>query len=143
VENAHLTTISAKDSKKGLLLYGLKIAKGVFKEEFFHEDRNVIEKWAFAMDSWVIKTGFSSLYNNVKTLGKGNFARVQLVENKANKSLVAVKIFDKKLIANDKLEKVIPTSHQFFEFFNGDNGLVCLMSALNQREIFLGSRRVF
>lgn len=107
VENAHLTTISAKDAKKGLLLYGLKLVKGTLKEEFFHEDRSVIEKWAFAMDSWIIKTGFSSLYSNVKTLGKGNFARVQLVENKATKQLSAVKIFDKKLISSDKLEKVL------------------------------------
>lgn len=106
VENAHLTTISAKDKKKDLLLYGMKIVKGEFKEEFFSEEERVIQKWAIAMNPFVVKTGFSSLYSNIKTLGKGNFARVQLVENKATKDRFAVKIFDKKLISSDKLEKV-------------------------------------
>lgn len=107
VENTHLTTISAKDKKKDLLLYGLKLVKGEFKEEFFNEEERVIQKWAIAMNTFVVKTGFSMLYSNIKTLGKGNFARVQLVENKATKDQFAVKIFDKKLITSDKLEKVL------------------------------------
>ena len=57
------------------------------------------------------------LYSNVKTLGKGNFARVQLVENKATSERFAVKIFDKKLIASDKLEKVFLLNLTFAHSF--------------------------
>lgn len=45
-------------------------------------------------------------YENVKVLGQGNFAKVFLVKKKADQQLYAAKVFDKKAISNETLEKV-------------------------------------
>lgn len=49
---------------------------------------------------------FGLFYENVKVLGQGNFAKVFLVKRKSDDKEYAAKVFDKKAILSDPLEKV-------------------------------------
>ena len=50
---------------------------------------------------------FGLFYENIKVLGQGNFAKVFLVKRKSDNQECAVKVFDKKAIMTDELEKVV------------------------------------
>ncbi len=44
-------------------------------------------------------------FKSIKVLGKGNFAKVFLVSRKSDDKNYAVKVYDKKVIFKDPLEK--------------------------------------
>lgn len=76
----------------------------------------------------------------MKSLGKGNFAQVFLVRRKADKRQFAAKIFEKKNIMNDDLEKKClryelnlmrkidhPKIMRTHEIYEGENYIYCVI----------------
>lgn len=55
----------------------------------------MIEKWYKKLIKYCILTKFRYYFISKKVLGRGNFAKVFLVEEKETKKEYAVKIFDK------------------------------------------------
>jgi hypothetical protein len=72
---------SANNKEKKIMLFGFKLSKHTFRDEFYHEDKHLIEKWGKMMSRFVILTNFGDNFSNIKTLGKGNFARVEKLLN--------------------------------------------------------------
>ena len=70
------------------------------------EDEDQAKKWLSLLKRFCILSQFGLAYENVKVLGQGNFAKVFLVKKKSDQQLYATKVFDKKAITNETLEKV-------------------------------------
>lgn len=88
--------------------FGIRIIKNKNYEDILSEDETVIKKWFELFKRFCILSQFGMAYENVKVLGEGNFAKVFLVKRKSDKQLFAAKVFDKKAIVSDELEKVCP-----------------------------------
>lgn len=86
--------------------YGLRIIKNKNYEDILSEDQGLINKWFEYLKRYCILSQFGMAYENVKVLGQGNFAKVFLVKRKSDGVQFAAKVFDKKAICSDELEKV-------------------------------------
>jgi len=64
-------------------------------EEIFSPDYEKIMRWFEALKRFCVLSRFREYFSSIKVLGKGNFAKVFMVEEKSNKRQFAVKIFDK------------------------------------------------
>lgn len=84
----------------------LRFIKGKTYEEIFHEDPKTIETWFDKLKRHCILSKFREFYKVGSTIGKGNFAKVIACSSVLNNDDYAVKIFDKKLILQDKFERV-------------------------------------
>lgn len=85
----------------------IRFIKNKKYEELFSDDEEVLQKWHQTLANVCVYSNFRSDYEIHTMLGKGNFAKVFLVEDKVTKKRYAAKIFDKSLIKNDEFEKVI------------------------------------
>jgi serine/threonine protein kinase len=70
------------------------------------KEPGLISKWFDLLKKYCIMSQFGLFYENVKVLGQGNFAKVFLVKRKSDDKEYAAKVFDKKAILSDPLEKV-------------------------------------
>lgn len=87
-------------------------------------------------------------YENVKVLGQGNFAKVFLVKKKSDQQLYATKVYDKKAIGTENLERVVsayqkcliyeietlrnldhPHVNEVIELYEGQNYVYCVTKA--------------
>lgn len=89
-----------KDEKK------LRLIKNKKYEELWSDDEEVLARWYTALSSSCVYSNFRNDFDIMTLLGKGNFAKVYLIEDKDTHKHFSAKIFDKHLIKNDDFEKV-------------------------------------
>lgn len=65
----------------------------------------MIRDWFNKLKQYCILTKFRCYFRSKKVIGKGNFAKVFLVERFADQKEFAVKVFNKLEIMSDELEK--------------------------------------
>lgn len=104
IKNAFMKITNETEINKKVHL-GLKFIKKRAYEELFTESEDVISFWFEALKRYCILTKFRLYYETIKVIGKGNFAKVFLVERKSDKKQFAVKIFSKNVIMADEMEK--------------------------------------
>ncbi len=75
-------------------------------EELWSDDEEVLNRWYHTLGRFCIYSSFRVDYDLIGVLGKGNFAKVYLVEQRDTKKKFSAKIFDKQLIKDDEFEKV-------------------------------------
>lgn len=85
--------------------FGIRIIKAKNYEDLLSEDEGLIQKWFEYFKRFCILSQFGMVYENVKVLGQGNFAKVFLVKRKTDGQLFATKVFDKKAVCSDDMEK--------------------------------------
>lgn len=90
----------------GKKFFGVRIIKQRNYEDILAESEDVAKKWFNLLKRFCIMSQFGLTYENVKVLGQGNFAKVFLVKRKSDELNFAAKVFDKKAISGDDLEKV-------------------------------------
>ena len=92
----------------------LRFIKNKKYEEMWNDDDEVLEAWHRKLAKVCVYSNFRSDFDIHTLLGKGNFAKVYLVEDRRSLEKVAAKIFDKGLIKNDEFEKVGPSNQKCF-----------------------------
>ena len=92
-------TISHEEKK-------LRLIKNKKYEELWSDDEEVLNRWYHTLGRFCIYSSFRVDYDLIGVLGKGNFAKVYLVEQRDTKKKFSAKIFDKQLIKDDEFEKV-------------------------------------
>eukprot|EP01017_Pseudomicrothorax_dubius_P049167 TRINITY_DN9100_c0_g1_i2.p1 TRINITY_DN9100_c0_g1~~TRINITY_DN9100_c0_g1_i2.p1 ORF type:complete len:619 (-),score=149.59 TRINITY_DN9100_c0_g1_i2:61-1917(-) len=75
--------------------YGLILVRNGDKIELFTQDKEQWVEWRRALARFSVMTTFHENYAVHKMIGKGNFARVYLAENKSTRKQFAVKAFEK------------------------------------------------
>ena len=85
--------------------YGIKFIKKKTYEELFTDSEEILKKWFNILKHFCILTKFRCYFRSKKVIGKGNFAKVFLVERISDKKEFAVKVFNKKFIMQDELER--------------------------------------
>jgi serine/threonine protein kinase len=93
-------------SFNGQNYYGIRIIKNKNYEDILADNETLAKKWFDLFKRFCILSQFGLNYENVKVLGQGNFAKVFLVKRKSDQKLFATKVFDKKAIVSDEMEKV-------------------------------------
>lgn len=89
-----------KDEKK------IRLIKNKKYEELWCEDDDTLQRWYNELADSCVYSNFKNDYDLHTMLGKGNFAKVYLVQGRACQKYFSAKIFDKQLIKNDEFEKV-------------------------------------
>ncbi len=84
----------------------LRLIKNKKYEELWTDDEAILNKWYDKLARVCIYSNFRADYDILTLLGKGNFAKVYLVEDRATHKKYSAKIFDKQLIKEDEFEKV-------------------------------------
>jgi hypothetical protein len=92
--------------KCGRFLHAIRFIKGRNYEEIFHPERVVVLEWFEILKRFCILSKFRELYVIKSMIGKGNFAKVYVSSHAISNNDYAVKVFDKKLILQDKFERV-------------------------------------
>lgn len=83
--------------------HGFSVSKNGTNYEFFSSDKGVIDSWINALKGVCVLLTFHDDYKALKMIGRGSFAKVYLVESKANSKMYAVKAFTKEsLIISNK-----------------------------------------
>ena len=138
VKNAFLR-ITKETSIEGVEHYGLKFIKKKTYEELYSTDEKLIFEWFEILKTCCILTKFRCYFKTKEVIGKGNFAKVYLVERISDKKELAVKVFNKKVIMADELEKkcliyeiemMRKMNHyrvlRMLELYEGENFIYCL-----------------
>jgi tRNA A-37 threonylcarbamoyl transferase component Bud32 len=84
---------------------GIKFSKKSAYEEILSPNKTVVNEWFEYLKRYCILSKFRQYFETIKTIGKGNFAKVILVERKTDLKQFAVKIFSKNEIMADALER--------------------------------------
>jgi len=119
--------------------FSLKFIKKNAYEELFTESEEIVNVWFEVLKRYCVLTKFRLYYETVKVIGKGNFAKVFLVERKVDKKQFAVKVFSKNIIMADEMEKKCLLYEikmmremnfyrvlKLYELYEGENFIYCL-----------------
>lgn len=82
----------------------LRLIKNKKYEELWSDDEESLTQWYDRLGKFCVYSNFRSDYEVLTLLGKGNFAKVYLVEHKVTRQQFSAKIFDKELIKGDPFE---------------------------------------
>lgn len=120
--------------------HGIKFIKNQVYEVIFTPDEDILKAWFVHLKRYCFLIKFKLYYTQVKALGKGNFAQVFLVKRKTDKRQFAAKIFEKKNIMSDDLEKKClryelnimrkiehPKIMRTHEIYEGENYIYCVI----------------
>lgn len=100
----------------------LRLIKNKKYEELWNDDPEILKKWYDGLSHVCIYSNFRNDYDVLTMLGKGNFAKVYLVEEKLTKKKFSAKIFDKQLVKDDEFERVGRRSDsEMFPLRTGDD----------------------
>lgn len=129
----------------GKTLNGIRFIKAKNYEEIFHPDLATILDWFEVLKRYCVMSKFREIYQIKNMIGKGNFAKVFVTTRIKDQKPFAAKIFDKKLIVQDKFERVSfckqecllyelkmmrevwhPNLLSISEIYEGDNNIYCL-----------------
>lgn len=91
----------------GKNVHGIRFIKNKNYEEIYHQDIDVIMDWFCLLKKYCVMSKFREMYKIQNMIGKGNFAKVFITTRLEDQKQFAVKIFDKKLIVQDKFERVV------------------------------------
>lgn len=89
----------------GVPHFGIKFIKKRAYEELLTANEVTANEWFEALKRYCVLTKFRLYYETIKVIGKGNFAKVFLVERKTDRRQFAVKVFSKSLIMKDENER--------------------------------------
>lgn len=90
----------------GKHIHGIRFIKAKNYEEIFHTELSVIVDWFEVLKRYCVMSKFREIYKIKNMIGKGNFAKVYVTTRLEDQKDFAAKIFDKKLIVQDKFERV-------------------------------------
>lgn len=107
LEYARIKEIKHKEASTGDEYKGIRIIRHRNYEDLLSKDVGLVRKWFDLLKRYCIMSQFGLFYENIKVLGQGNFAKVFLVKRKRDDKEFAAKVFDKKAILSDPLEKVL------------------------------------
>lgn len=123
----------------GKTVNGIRFIKNKNYEEIYHQDLEVVLDWYDLLKKYCVLSKFREIYKIQNLIGKGNFAKVYVTKKLESQKDYAVKIFDKKLIVQDKFERqcllyelkmMREVSHsnllEILEIYEGDNNIYCL-----------------
>lgn len=105
IDYARIKLLKPHD-KCGKVLSGIRFIKDKNYEEILHPDTEIVQRWYDDLKRYCILSKFREIYTIKDMIGKGNFAKVYVSSRNADKKNFAAKIFDKKLILQDKFERV-------------------------------------
>lgn len=117
----------------------LRLIKNKKYEELWSNDETSLTQWYDLLGKFCIYSNFRSDFDILTLLGKGNFAKVYLVEDKVTKKQYSAKIFDKELIKTDPFEmkcflyeiqmmREVEGPHLLntFKIYEGESNLYCV-----------------
>lgn len=123
----------------GKTLQGIRFIKNKNYEEIYHQDMSVVAEWFSLLKKYCVLSKFREVFKIQNMIGKGNFAKVYVARRIEDGVDHAVKIFDKKLIVQDKFERQCllyelkmmravghPNVLEILEIYEGDNNIYCL-----------------
>lgn len=148
VENS-LMKKTAGNMINGVPHFGIRFVKKKTYEEIFSIDEKLIDEWFEKLKRYCLLTKFRLYFDSKHVLGKGNFAKVWLVQKKDTGKEFAVKAFSKAAILSDPLEvkclqyeiKMMRTvEHErimrLFELYEGENFIYCVLELFNGSNLF-------
>ena len=137
--NSSFMKITSDTKINGENHFGLKFIKKRAYEELFTTNEAIINEWFDFLKRFCILTKFRLYFETIKVIGKGNFAKVFLVERKSDLKQFAVKVFSKNVIMGDPLERKCllyeikmmrqmyhPRVLRLYELYEGENFIYCL-----------------
>lgn len=117
----------------------IRLIKNKKYEELWSDEETILKKWFEGLAPYCIYSNFRADYEILGLLGKGNFAKVYLVEDRKTKAKYSAKIFDKDLVKKDPFElecflyevqmlrkvkgSYLLRTHRIYE---GENNIYCL-----------------
>lgn len=123
----------------GKTLHGIRFIKNKNYEEIYHQDMGVVDDWFCLLKKYCVLSKFREVFKIQNLIGKGNFAKVYVSRRIEDQMDHAAKIFDKKLIVQDKFERQCllyelkmmravshPNVLEILEIYEGDNNIYCL-----------------
>lgn len=134
---------------RGERYYGLKFIKRQNFEEMFTQDEALVLEWHDHLKKYCRQIKFRNYFREVSLLGSGSFAKVFLVERKADKQQYAVKIFEKEPFLKDEFERKClmyeikmmravnhPKVIKLFEIFEGEQFLYLLCDLYQGKDLW-------
>jgi len=134
---------------RGERYYGLKFIKRQNFEEMFTQDENLVLEWHEHLKRYCRQIKFRNYFREVSLLGSGSFAKVFLVERKADKQQFAVKIFEKEPFLKEEFERKClmyeikmmrtvnhPKVIKLFEIFEGEQFLYLLCDLYQGKDLW-------
>merc|ERR1712032_176107 len=132
------------DDVAGETVNVIKFSKFRSYEELFHEDMDTVMEWFEELKQVCVLSRFRVYFKSETVLGKGNFAKVFRVNRNSDGVKFAVKVFDKKMILSDELERkcllyelqmMKKVKHEnimkLLELYEGENYIYCLVELFN------------
>jgi len=96
LQQSRLKSISNSRVK---LNQGFIIARNGYSFEFLSSDKQNVDAWKTALKEICVLEGFLEEYKILKTIGKGSFAKVHLIESRATGKHYAAKTFNKEIVS--------------------------------------------
>jgi len=96
--NVKLEIFTKEDEKDGKSVFGLRLSHNGQYCELYTRSSEIHNKWIKFLSKHCVLSSYSSTYNDIKTIGKGSFARVYLSQRKSDNQEFAVKTFSKALL---------------------------------------------
>ena len=89
---------SLADSRR----FGFTIGSETIFQDFFVENSKILDIWIEKLSKVAIMSDFENDYVNIKLLGQGSFAQVNLACDRVTKQAFAIKVYNKQTILESK-----------------------------------------
>lgn len=146
------TRLTSLNPAKTNCNYGFRLTRNGACFDFYSPNKQTIESWMNALKSVCVLSNFHDEFKANKTLGRGGFAKVYLVESKTDKnSLFAAKAFCKADIISSSKEKAKPAlineieimrslSHEnivkLYQVYETENSIYLLLELIKGKTLY-------